>query len=65
MKFHRDVLIDLVGYRRYGHNEGDEPAFTQPVMYRKVSEHPTVRDMWARTLETRGVVESGRCAGAR
>jgi 2-oxoglutarate dehydrogenase E1 component len=60
MKFRRDVLIDLVGYRRYGHNEGDEPAFTQPVLYRKVSEHPTVRDLWARTLETRGSVESGR-----
>ena len=60
MKFRRDVLIDLVGYRRYGHNEGDEPAFTQPVLYRKVSEHPTVRDLWARTLETRGIVESGR-----
>jgi 2-oxoglutarate dehydrogenase E1 component len=60
MTFHLDVLIDLVGYRRYGHNEGDEPAFTQPVLYRKVSEHPTVRDLWARTLETRGLVESGR-----
>jgi 2-oxoglutarate dehydrogenase E1 component len=60
MEFHRDVLIDLVGYRRYGHNEGDEPAFTQPVMYRKVGEHPTVRDMWARTLEERGIVQSGQ-----
>jgi 2-oxoglutarate dehydrogenase E1 component len=60
MTFHRDMLIDLVGYRRYGHNEGDEPAFTQPVLYRKVSEHPTVRELWARTLETRGLIESGR-----
>jgi 2-oxoglutarate dehydrogenase E1 component len=59
MRFRRDVLIDLVGYRRYGHNEGDEPAFTQPVLYRKVSEHPTVRELWARTLETRGLAESG------
>jgi 2-oxoglutarate dehydrogenase E1 component len=59
MQFHRDVLIDLVGYRRYGHNEGDEPAFTQPVLYKKVAEHPTVRDLWARTLETRGVLAAG------
>jgi 2-oxoglutarate dehydrogenase E1 component len=58
-RFHRDVLIDLVGYRRYGHNEGDEPAFTQPAMYRKIAEQPTVREMWARTLESRGVIESG------
>jgi 2-oxoglutarate dehydrogenase E1 component len=60
MRFHRDVLIDLVGYRRYGHNEGDEPAFTQPLIYKKVAEHPTVRDLWARTLESRGLVPSGQ-----
>lgn len=44
--FHRDFLIDLVGYRRWGHNEGDDPAYTQPVLYRWVSEHPTVRRLW-------------------
>ena len=60
MTFRRDVLIDLVGYRRYGHNEGDEPAFTNPRMYSKMSEHPTTREMWARTLETRGVIQPGR-----
>jgi 2-oxoglutarate dehydrogenase E1 component len=60
MRFRRDVLIDLVGYRRYGHNEGDEPAFTQPMMYARVSEHPTARDLWARTLESRGVIDAGR-----
>jgi 2-oxoglutarate dehydrogenase E1 component len=49
-RFRRDFLIDLVGYRRHGHNEGDEPAFTQPVMYRKISSHPTVRERFATTL---------------
>src|SRR5262245_19860948 len=53
-RFHRDILIDLVGYRRYGHNEGDEPAFTQPVMYRRITAQPTVRQQWAATLESRG-----------
>jgi 2-oxoglutarate dehydrogenase E1 component len=49
-RFHRDFLIDLIGYRRHGHNEGDEPAFTQPLMYQRIAEHPTVRELWARTL---------------
>jgi 2-oxoglutarate dehydrogenase E1 component len=58
-RFHRDVLIDLVGYRRYGHNEGDEPSFTQPAMYLKITEHPTVRELWARTLVEREIVQDG------
>jgi 2-oxoglutarate dehydrogenase E1 component len=62
-RFHRDFLIDLVGYRRYGHNEGDEPAFTQPVMYQKIAAQPTVRAIWARTLEQEGVVAPGAGAG--
>ncbi len=49
-RFHSDVLIDLIGYRRWGHNEGDEPAYTQPVMYRQIGEHPTVRRLWADRL---------------
>jgi 2-oxoglutarate dehydrogenase E1 component len=58
-RFHRDFLIDLVGYRRYGHNEGDEPRFTQPLMYQKVDRHPTVREIWTRTLLQRGAIEEG------
>ena len=54
--FHKDVLIDLVGYRRWGHNEGDEPAFTQPQMYEIIRTHPTVRELYARSLEQDGVV---------
>ena len=57
-KFRRDFLIDLIGYRRWGHNEGDEPAFTQPVMYQKIGSHPTVREIWARTLVQRGTIDA-------
>ncbi len=53
-RFKRDFLIDLVGYRRYGHNEGDEPSFTQPLLYEKVGRHPTVRKIWADALVERG-----------
>jgi 2-oxoglutarate dehydrogenase E1 component len=55
-RFRRDFLIDLVGYRRYGHNEGDEPAFTQPVMYKTVQSHPTVRELLAQALVKEGLV---------
>ena len=53
-RFALDFLIDLVGYRRYGHNEGDEPAFTQPQLYQRVAQHPTVRQQYARTLVSSG-----------
>jgi 2-oxoglutarate dehydrogenase E1 component len=55
-KFGRDCLIDLVGYRRHGHNEGDEPAFTQPMLYQRVNAHPTVRDVFARALKAKNHV---------
>jgi 2-oxoglutarate dehydrogenase E1 component len=55
-KFHHDVVINLVGYRRHGHNEGDEPRYTQPAMYRLIDEHPPVRDLYVRRLVQLGVV---------
>src|SRR6185503_11206536 len=58
-RFQRDFIIDLIGYRRYGHNEGDEPAFTQPLMYQKIGSHPTVREIWARTLVDHGETKNG------
>ncbi len=55
-KFHRDVVIDLICYRRHGHNEGDEPSFTQPLMYKKIRNHPSPRLLYARKLAAEGVV---------
>ena len=57
-QFQGDVLIDLVGYRRHGHNEADEPAYTQPVMYERIAALPTVRAQWAAKLAAQGVVTS-------
>ena len=57
LEFSEDVVVDLVGYRRYGHNEGDEPAYTQPVMYHKIREQPTVRSLWVDQLVDGGVIE--------
>ena len=54
--FHKDFVIDLVGYRRWGHNEGDEPAFTQPRMYDAIRAHPTARERFAELLAEQGVV---------
>jgi len=56
-EFGEDIVIDLVGYRRYGHNEGDEPAYTQPRMYEKIKHHPTVRDQWVDRLVEEGAID--------
>jgi len=61
-RFQKDFLIDLVGYRRFGHNEGDEPAFTQPRMYQAIAAHPSVRTLWAQALVDRGLIPPDRPA---
>jgi 2-oxoglutarate dehydrogenase E1 component len=58
-RFAKDVLIDLVGYRRHGHNEGDEPAYTQPRLYERIKAHPTPREVWAKRVAAEGVVTEG------
>jgi multifunctional 2-oxoglutarate metabolism enzyme len=55
-EFGHDVLIDLIGYRRFGHNEADEPAYTQPEMYQVITKHPPVRELFAKQLIEREVV---------
>src|SRR5918998_284813 len=55
-RFHKPVVVDMFCYRRFGHNEGDEPAFTQPKMYRKIRSHPTTLELYAQKLEAEGVV---------
>jgi len=58
-KFQKPVVIDMFCYRRYGHNEADEPLFTQPLMYKKIKSHPTVISLYTKQLEGEGIVEPG------
>jgi 2-oxoglutarate dehydrogenase E1 component len=60
-RFHSDVIIDVVCYRKYGHNEGDEPTFTQPKMYDLIKRHPSVRELYQNRLLERGTVTEADC----
>jgi 2-oxoglutarate dehydrogenase E1 component len=64
-KFHKPVVIDMFCYRRHGHNEGDEPAFTQPVMYKKIATHPSTLEIYARRLIAEGVMTEGEVEKAK
>ncbi|MBX9880997.1 MAG: 2-oxoglutarate dehydrogenase E1 component [Sphingomonas sp.] len=56
-RFHRDVVIDMWCYRRFGHNEGDEPSFTQPLMYERIRKHPPVSEVYGQKLIAQGVID--------
>lgn len=58
MQFGRDVFIDVLGYRKYGHNEGDEPRFTQPELYKSISKHKNPRDIYVERLKAEGVIDA-------
>jgi 2-oxoglutarate dehydrogenase E1 component len=64
-KFHKPVVIDMFCYRRHGHNEGDEPAFTQPVMYKKIAAHPSTLEIYSKRLVTEGVMTEGEIEKAK
>lgn len=57
-EFHRDVFIDILCYRKHGHNEGDEPRFTQPLLYKAIAAHPNVREIYVEQLVAQGVIDN-------
>ncbi len=59
-KFNRDVVIDMVCYRRFGHNEGDEPSFTQPLMYKKIRSHPTTLSIYSKKISSEGLLDENQ-----
>ena len=59
-KFNRDVVIDMVCYRRFGHNEGDEPSFTQPIMYKKIRSHPTTLSIYTKKISSDGLLDENQ-----
>src|ERR1700688_3102168 len=64
-KFHKPVVIDMFCYRRHGHNEGDEPAFTQPVMYKRIATHPSTLEIYSKRLIAEGVMTEGEVEKAK
>src|SRR3569833_1526359 len=64
-RFHKPVVIDMFCYRRHGHNEGDEPAFTNPVMYKKIATHPSTLDLYSKRLIADGVMTEGEIDKAK
>ncbi|TIX50406.1 2-oxoglutarate dehydrogenase E1 component [Alteraurantiacibacter aquimixticola] len=64
-KFKRDIVIDMWCYRRFGHNEGDEPMFTQPLMYAEIKKHPRVSEAYSERLKKEGVIEEGTAPALR
>ena len=64
-RFKKDVVIDMICYRRHGHNEGDDPSYTQPVMYRKIKDHPSVGALYSERLMREGVLTAEQAAALR
>ena len=62
-QFKKDVVIDMFCYRRHGHNEGDDPSYTQPMMYRKIKEHPSVAVQYGERLVREKLLTRDRSAG--